>query len=365
MRETIRTSQPRRSILKRSCKVHGQFKLPSGYTLAYVPSSAAVVPYLGKQCGRRRLRHRKPTSVEIASMYNLVKAVVAIAQTVFASMTLYKTRGNQIETYGYASFGLTVLPYVLMSILNLFSQIAYAEYSTLFMVHSDIMDEARKRGGIFDGVVGTLKPPPGDRPTADGVVRGPWTVRIPRNTKQSWRAACVLRKEADAGHKAREITVVDNASTEHATNPATIHFPSSSPLGGSFKLVTDNKKLRVTGLLAQRQSQYSSFLTLLAPFIFGCISLLVVGLMTRFRKGNESTEVQRGFASSWLVIGMLFGSLERPISRSLLGIRGRLSAIMRGIGLVLIYGVFLVPAVGGLVVVCKMIVSYGTCTRID
>jgi len=294
-----------------------------------------------------------------------VKAVVAIAQTVYASITLYKTRGNQTETYGYASFELTVLPYVLMSILNLFSQIACAEYSTFFMVHSEIMDEARKRGGIFDGVVGTLKPPPGDRPTADGVVRGPWTVRIPRNTKQCRRVACILRKEADAGHKTREITVVENASTKYATNPATIYFLSSSSLGGSVKPVIDNNKLRATGLLTQCQSQYSSFLTLFAPLIFGYISLLVVGLMTRFRKGNESTEVQRGFAISWLVIGMLFGSLERPILRSLLGIRGRLSAIIRGIGLVLIYGVSLVPAVGGLVVICEMIVSYGTCTRID
>ena len=35
-------------------------------------------------------------------------AIVAIAQMIFSSITIYRTRGDQIEKYGYAAYGLTV-----------------------------------------------------------------------------------------------------------------------------------------------------------------------------------------------------------------------------------------------------------------
>lgn len=170
--------------------------------------------------------------------------------------------------------------------------------------HSDVMDEARKRGGICDRVLRTVKPAPGDKPTADGEVRGPWTDRKNSGKDQAvCGAACVLWKEADVGYRARGITFVDNASREYAT---TIYLSSSSALGGSVKLVISNNKPRLLRLYVQRKSQYSSLLTLFVPLIFDCISLLVVSLMMRFRKGIESIKVQpqiRNFlAGDWHVV---------------------------------------------------------------
>ena len=48
-------------------------------------------------------------SAEVAS------AVVAIAQVIFSSITIYRARGDQIEKYGYAAYGLSAYPYALMS----------------------------------------------------------------------------------------------------------------------------------------------------------------------------------------------------------------------------------------------------------
>ena len=57
--------------------------------------------------------------------------------------------------HGYAAFGLTVAPYIITSLVNLMGQIATPEYSTLFMIHSAEMDEARRPGGFSDNVIGT------------------------------------------------------------------------------------------------------------------------------------------------------------------------------------------------------------------
>lgn len=51
-----------------------------------------------------------------------------MVQIVFGMSTLYRTKGNQIERYGYAAYGLTVTPYALMSILNLAGNLMRPDY---------------------------------------------------------------------------------------------------------------------------------------------------------------------------------------------------------------------------------------------
>ncbi|KAH8702792.1 hypothetical protein GQ44DRAFT_778475 [Phaeosphaeriaceae sp. PMI808] len=87
----------------------------------------------------------------------MVKAVAALAQSAYALYTLYRARGDQINQFGYAAFGLTVAPYAVMSIMNLLGNLCRPEYPSLYMVESSIMDEARQRGGLFDGAVGRIK----------------------------------------------------------------------------------------------------------------------------------------------------------------------------------------------------------------
>ena len=64
----------------------------------------------------------------------------------------------QVDRYGYAAFGLTVVPYIVMSLVNLAVHLVTPNYSTMYLVHSPEMDEAIDRGGVFEGQVGKVIP---------------------------------------------------------------------------------------------------------------------------------------------------------------------------------------------------------------
>ena len=143
-------------IYPRFRKVHGTMVIPEGYRLTYVPNDAEVVSLAPANRPTVQPNTHYGQNIVISSSYNVPKAIIAIMQTVYAAITLFRTRGNQIQVFGYAAFGLTVTPYIVMSVVNLIAQIATPDYDALFLVRSDIMDEAEKRGGVFDGIVGKL-----------------------------------------------------------------------------------------------------------------------------------------------------------------------------------------------------------------
>ncbi|OQD85319.1 hypothetical protein PENANT_c010G00613 [Penicillium antarcticum] len=136
--------------------ISGTCELPPGYELAYVPSNAVVDPLSIEE--RLRLRGQDPQN--LSSVYSFGPPLIALIQIVYASVTIYQSRGNQVETYGYAAFGFTVLPYLVMSIVNLLGNIATHSYPSIYLVHTELMDEASQRGGTFTGAVGALKSEP-------------------------------------------------------------------------------------------------------------------------------------------------------------------------------------------------------------
>jgi len=76
--------------------------------------------------------------MELSSNYSIVKAVIAIFQVLYGSWELYAGRGSQFETYGYAAYSLTVVPFVAMSLLNLVATICEPQYShTYFVKYND------------------------------------------------------------------------------------------------------------------------------------------------------------------------------------------------------------------------------------
>ena len=115
------------------------------YALAHVPRDALVTVNRSENVTPRRLEsvgtgnstsstlatevveslpgHQTPSSPIIAASYSIPKAVIAIVQLGYATVTLYQSRGNQIEHYGYAAFALTVIPYAIMSLINLLGNI--------------------------------------------------------------------------------------------------------------------------------------------------------------------------------------------------------------------------------------------------
>ncbi|KAK3377190.1 hypothetical protein B0T24DRAFT_678033 [Lasiosphaeria ovina] len=73
-------------------------------------------------------------STTTSSSYNMVKILISLGQTVYTTITLYRTRGDQLSQFGYAAFGLTVTPYVLMSAINLLGNLARPPYQTIAVV---------------------------------------------------------------------------------------------------------------------------------------------------------------------------------------------------------------------------------------
>jgi hypothetical protein len=97
---------------------------------------------------------------KVCSSHNVVKILASIFQLLYASYTLIAHRGNQMDRWGYASFSLAVIPYALMSFINGISNLAAPDYPTLYMIHSNIMNEAIEAGGAFEGVMGRTIPLP-------------------------------------------------------------------------------------------------------------------------------------------------------------------------------------------------------------
>ncbi|RYP74288.1 hypothetical protein DL771_003109 [Monosporascus sp. 5C6A] len=136
-------------------RFHGCWKLPKGYNLIVVPRETKFVDDEPVQLPRLPLlqavwrwmttyfRAEEEPRIVISCSYNAVKILVALGQLIFAIVTLYRTRGDQIELYGYAAFGLTVVPFAWMSFLNLLANAICPEYSTKFLVESATLDELR------------------------------------------------------------------------------------------------------------------------------------------------------------------------------------------------------------------------------
>lgn len=158
--------------------IHGAFQLPSGFGLKILPSNALVLPRTAPldpspptapkpwkerliklwKSNSHEIDRSKPINrdIEIASSYNVLKTAVTFSQAVSGVYTLYQTKGDQTKRYGYAAFGLSVLPYAIMAVVNLISTLLTPEYSSMYLVESQEMVEAQDRGGSFDGVVGKL-----------------------------------------------------------------------------------------------------------------------------------------------------------------------------------------------------------------
>ncbi|KAK7975376.1 hypothetical protein PG989_013839 [Apiospora arundinis] len=94
--------------------------------------------------------------VKLSYTYNIPKMLVGAVQAIWGVITLYHSRGTQINKYGYAAFGLSAAPYAIMSLVNFAVGLLTPEYQTMYLVHTPDLDRARKEGGVFDGVVAAV-----------------------------------------------------------------------------------------------------------------------------------------------------------------------------------------------------------------
>jgi len=298
-------------------QVHGEYWLHQKYYLAVVPPNAELSLLSDTADGGAELTD-DPSLIHseamLSSTHNLLKLCISLVQAMWAVATVYRARGNQIDQYGYAAFGLTVVPYALMSILNTVANMLTPEYPALFVIRTPTMLEAECEGkALFTGAISVELQ---EINTNALPSRGFWN-RLGQKLD---------RKFLNKG----DAEVVRGSVT-------------------------------VTG------------------FFISSIPLIVVGCISGFQKGN-STAVERGFTMSWLVTGTLLamvpgladlsdgvGLIMSDSSKDATLRKNSWEAALRTawaflffcIGVLLVTGI---PAVGGMVVVGKMISNYGVCT---
>ncbi|KAF2468299.1 uncharacterized protein BDR25DRAFT_357593 [Lindgomyces ingoldianus] len=288
-----------------SLKIHGRISLPASWYLEPVKSDTEFendTPRPGGIFEPFKSPFRRPDQrrVRLANSYSAVKSIVALIQAYFAIATLYRSRGTQIDRFGYAAFGLTVAPYAFMSVVNLFGNLICPEYPAVFIVENAELDRLReciasagKQEEFFvEGTVGRITLA-SDQPIIDDpeIERA----RFERSLKRLW----VKRIPKDI---AKDMIAI--------------------------------------------------------PALTGAVPISIVGGLSGFKEG-QSTHSQRVWTMTWLVFGIFMGvscaKYLRPTGEST-----PLQFLFIFFA-VLTYGV---SAVGGFVVVGQMITQYGTCVSV-
>ncbi|KAF7367622.1 hypothetical protein MSAN_00825700 [Mycena sanguinolenta] len=290
-------------------KIHGVVKtLPPGYKFEVVPRDAVVNP-------TKNPAGADAQSVVICTSQQTAKVVVAIWKTLYGAATLYHARGDQLARYGYAAFALTVTPYTVMSIVNLLGALLTPSYPTMYLVRSEVMDELDRRTSgpepYFYGTVGFFGT--GRR----GIGRGG-----------------IERAQEELGEEEQQA-------------------PPSMGWLSLFQLLP-NPPINIPVSIPDMPQFY------IVLAVAGGIPLAIIGGLTKFRQG-DSTLSQRVWLMMWLALGCVGAIFARlRIDMAQYSSKRLLTTVF-----LFYHVVYAAPAIGGMVVVGKMIKGYGDCIRLD
>lgn len=94
------------------------------WCLRIVPKSFTVVPLL------------EPPAVplQLSCNYKLLTASAGMIQVLAGSMAIYHASEREIPYLGYAAYSLTVIPYIIMSVVNLVGSMCQPQYPAIFLV---------------------------------------------------------------------------------------------------------------------------------------------------------------------------------------------------------------------------------------
>jgi hypothetical protein len=67
--------------------------------------------------------------------YPIIKVIAAILQTLYGSYEVFRVGESQFERYGFAAYSLTIIPYIIMSLVNLMAALIEPEYPTMYLVY--------------------------------------------------------------------------------------------------------------------------------------------------------------------------------------------------------------------------------------
>jgi hypothetical protein len=274
--------------------------------------------------------------VGLSCSSSLLKCATAVVQLCFACFVLYRTRSNQVDEFGYAAFGLTVIPYAVMSLINLTANLLTPEYPTLFVVHSEYMDTLQqlRKERIFDGTIGTVAPK--SSISSDGGVYTTVRIRTP---------------------------IVPSCSPGRCD----IQIPDEYVEDSEGRLEVEISAFGRHEIIAgfQKQQKIRNAIGVAIGTVALITPYVLIAIFSGFHAGSLSTPLQRGFVMLWLVGGQVFGALV-GLSGQGHGTKNAMPIVrswpwyMR-VSSVVLHLAFVTPAVGGFVVVGLMIKQFGSC----
>ena len=366
------------------------------YAFAFVPQNAIVL----------ELTESTLAPTQSSYSYSFCKGAAALLQAVYAFLTLYNSCGNQINWYGYAAFGLTVVPYAVMSVLNLIANIVTPSYSTLYLVESEVMKEAeqRKKELRFSNVVGRIKPVD-DLSNNEDTIGGGQTqaghcnavgyftddvlrVRLPSCSSPATKQNEDLQVLTSSPSTSRYLSLYVPACPRfHRTD--NIHETMYENLNSSppprkqrrrpskqddtdllsyndlpRSAMASNFGLRNSDLSAREESRSRAYAASNFIFLAVCgIEIAIIGGLSGFRAG-ESTYAQRVWTMTWFAFSCMSGymihtlELFMPITMSP-------DWLVRSLFKAAYIFLYCAPSIGGFVVVGQMLKEYGSCIRLN
>ncbi|KAJ5640681.1 hypothetical protein N7528_000306 [Penicillium herquei] len=348
--------------------------------------------------------------VIIQPSYSASSALIALLQVLYAASTLYESKGYQISRYGYAAFGFTVLPYLVMSVMNLVGTLVTPNYPSAYLVHTEIMDEAIKRGGHFNTIVGKLESD--GLPVKEFYVFGGsfqpqkdsnnlWNLKLTSkifnideteplldNTQNMQQGvvvshATVASQEQDTSNISSASSPPENEQKKPSRYQPRIIVPSCY----NFKQIPPSPPINVPiGFMFWSISPRTLIATWLRWFI-SAIPLIAIGVISHF-KPESSTLAERVWIMLWLIMGMVVDPhpyfadyviglyLDRPAAfrrifekdryHNRLDFYGDLWGLTSRTFTTIVYNLVAnAVSIGRIVVVWQMLDAYGSCTSLD
>lgn len=350
-------------------------ELAPGYSIIMLPSCTPVRNLVDDHAIDR-----------INCQYDIMRGLVALVQALLAIQTLYQTRGDQINRYGYSAFGLTVAPYAIMSLVNLLGALSRPEYDAVYLVGSPIMVEERRRRGLdgyYDGVVGEVFEADTDRNDAfvDNAIEAPTqfikgpvkfvtidnelyahfpsrTIASPRGGTTEDMLIKVSLSTMPPASSVRANLYIPNASPFSYNRADKSPLTESLPSPANLEISKWPSKLLPRSTRYIKRSRYFAFAISLTPII-------LIQVLSKFRAGS-STVSEQAITMLWLAwgsaIGYLVARFEKrdTIGEKVDGVTQVWSVLLKAVFFVVLGA----PAIAGWVVVAKMLKEYGKCVKL-
>lgn len=288
--DTIDIVSRRLHLSSRGRSVHGVCSLPPRDKLAILPSGAKVDNIDGHKVNSKDVH-----SSRISSSYNFSTALIAIFQPIYASITLYNTRGNQIQQHGYPAFGFSVTPYLVMSIVNLISAVLTPDFADVYLLKSEVLEEASLREGArFEGLVGSIKP------------------------DESQVNAESFDTSFQIGGSGRIFmlttglpqTALEQIGTKDNGDPVAVKAPG---LGALEADLLQRHRLIIRSFPPfEDHSGGNIILFSRCSYIIGTLPIAIIGALSCFQPGR-STAAQRVWTMMWLVFGIFLEPMFSPL----------------------------------------------------